>query len=454
MNARRKARSNGPSNWTVGELGAFYVQHRSELFSHAFRVLKDKSRAEDITQEALIKVLISAPELASEEHALSYLHRTIENLCMDIFRLEGRRPNLILIDEVTAEIEAAWQPSTEQIDAVIKAEDAAVVRQALALLSPAERAALVMWEVEGRSTEEIAAELGVSARTVRHTVSRARASLRRILSELVIDENRGLTALDLLSTSYRKVSDVAKKSSKVSLSLLLVIFAFLGFNSMPANIGVSNVASQESSQDASDMQSNPVELPMVASEETVASSDSENLTDTQSSKKPKKSKLSFPGLDKSGVPISFTAADSSGGIGTAYFRERSSSSRNLSLVSGQVIKTESGAANIFISQTLDFGGNGLGYNPVVSYGQSGNWIPLAVSVTSTEITRQANGNYLLTAYIAVESEVESPIKITASANGRDLAEAPRQVITRLVLDPSKTQVLAQAIYVVEQGASA
>jgi len=223
---------------------------------------------------------------------------------------------------------------------------------------------------------------------------------------------------------------------------------------MPANIGVSNVASQESSQDASDMQSNPVELPMVASEETVASSDSENLTDTQSSKKPKKSKLSFPGLDKSGVPISFTAADSSGGIGTAYFRERSSSSRNLSLVSGQVIKTESGAANIFISQTLDFGGNGLGYNPVVSYGQSGNWIPLAVSVTSTEITRQANGNYLLTAYIAVESEVESPIKITATANGRDLAEAPRQVVTRLVLDPSKTQVLAQAIYVVEQGASA
>jgi hypothetical protein len=65
-----------------------------------------------------------------------------------------------------------------------------------------------------------------------------------------------------------------------------------------------------------------------------------------------------------------------------------------------------------------------------------------------------SGDYLFTAYIAVESPVETPIKIAANANGRDLAAAPRQVITRLVLDPSKTQVLAQAIYVVEKGVKA
>jgi len=416
--------------------------------------LKDKSRAEDVTQEALIKVMIGAPELASEDHALAYLHRTIENLCMDIFRLEGRRPNLILLDDAKTEIEASWQSNADQADELIKAEDAAVVRHALALLSPAERAALIMWEVEGRSTEEIAAELGVSARTVRHTVSRARASLRRILSEMVLDEGRGLTALDLLSTSYRKVAEVAKKSSKVSLSLILVLFAFLGFNSMPSNIGISDVANQESSQDMRNNELVPVESPAVANEDSVVDADSQDVDDSEVSKKSKKSKLSFPGLDKSGVPIGFTTADSSGGLGAAYFRERSASARDLAPVSGQVIKTESGAANIFISQTLDFEENGLAYNPVVSFGQAGNWIPLAVRVTSTEITRKANGNYLLTAYIAVESSVDTSIKIAATANGRDLAEAPRQVITRLVLDPSKTQVLAQAIYVVEQGASA
>jgi hypothetical protein len=70
--------------------------------------------------------------------------------------------------------------------------------------------------MEGRSTEEIAAELGIKESAVRHTVSRARASLRRVLTELVIDEKRGLTALDMLSTTYKKAADLAKKSSKVA----------------------------------------------------------------------------------------------------------------------------------------------------------------------------------------------------------------------------------------------
>ena len=110
------------------------------------------------------------------------------------------------------------------------AEDAAIIRQALALLSPAERTALVMWEMDGRTTAEIAAELGIKESSVRHTVSRARASLRTILSTLIIDEERGLTALDLLSTSYKKAAELAKKSSRAALSLFLVVGAFLGFH--------------------------------------------------------------------------------------------------------------------------------------------------------------------------------------------------------------------------------
>jgi RNA polymerase sigma factor (sigma-70 family) len=223
--------------WTVAELGAFYTEHRSELLAHANRVLKDSAKAEEITQDALIKFMLAAPELESTDHALSYLHRTIENLCIDLFRLEGRRPNLVVLDDATAEVEAAWQVDGDHSSAISAAEDAAIIRQALAMLSPAERAALVMWEMEGRSTSEIASELGIKESAVRHTVSRARASLRRVLSELVIDEERGLTALDMLSTSYKKAAEIAQKSSKVALSLLLVVTAFLGFNSLTGNEG-------------------------------------------------------------------------------------------------------------------------------------------------------------------------------------------------------------------------
>ena len=239
MAIKKKAQVQGPRVWTVAELGAFYTEHRSELLAHANRVLKDSAKAEEITQDALIKFMLAAPELESNDHALSYLHRTIENLCIDLFRLEGRRPNLVVIDDAQAEVEAAWQVDGDHSQAISAAEDAAIIRQALAMLSPAERAALVMWEMEGRSTEEIAAELGIKESAVRHTVSRARTSLRRVLSELVIDQERGLTALDMLSTTYKKASELAAKSSKVALSLLLVVTAFLGFNSMTGREGVT-----------------------------------------------------------------------------------------------------------------------------------------------------------------------------------------------------------------------
>ena len=221
--------------WTVAELGAFYTANRTELLAHANRVLKDSSKAEEITQDALIKFILAAPELESTDHALSYLHRTIENLCIDLFRSEGRRPNLVVLDDASAEIESTWAVDGDHSAAMTAAEDAAIIRQAISLLSPAERAALVMWEIEGRSTEEIAAELGIKPATVRHTVSRARLSLRRILTEVVLDEARGLTAMDMLSTSYKKASEFAHKSSKAALSLILVVTAFLGFNSLTGN---------------------------------------------------------------------------------------------------------------------------------------------------------------------------------------------------------------------------
>ncbi len=454
MAFRKKTASAGLKVWTVAELGAFYTEHRSELLAHASRQMKDSARAEEVTQDALIKVMLAAPELESADHALSYMHRTIENLCIDIFRLEGRRPNLVVLDDATAEVESTWQENLDHSDVIAAADDAAIVRQALAMLSPAERAALVMWEMEGRSTEEIARELGIKESAVRHTVSRARASLRRVLSELIIDEARGLTALDMLSTTYKKASELAKKSSKVALSLILVLFAFLGFNSMPTNTGIPALVTEESV-------SAPDVAPSASAEASSAAVEEEATTPAPAATKArasvenaKSTELKFPGLDKAGVPSGFTVADTTGALGIAYFTERTPISTETELIIGQIIKTDSGAANILISQTLTTDPNGLAYRPVVSFGQAGSWTPLISRVSSTDITRQMSGNYLFTAYIAVESAIDTPIKIAATANGRDLAAAPRQVITRLVLDPSKTQVLAQAIYVVEKGAKA
>jgi RNA polymerase sigma factor (sigma-70 family) len=449
---RKKTASAGLKVWTVAELGAFYTEHRSELVAHASRILKDSARAEEVIQDALIKVMLAAPELESADHALGYMHRTIENLCIDIFRIEGRRPNLVVLDDASAELESTWVDNKDHADVIAAAEDAAIVRQALAMLSPAERAALVMWEMEGRSTEEIAAELGIKESAVRHTVSRARTSLRRVMSELVIDKERGLTALDMLSTTYKKAAEVAKKSSKAALSLILVFFAFLGFNSMPTNNDVPTVVTGGTISSTDTAGSTETSSTEAAPKATASTSPSATAKAKAAAMNAKATSINFAGLDKNGVPTGFTVADSSGALGSLYITSRQPVLTETELTLSQVAKTDKGAANIFISQQLVSDSTGFNYLPTVSYGKAGGWTPLVSSVTFLDSERLLSGNYLVTAIIKVESEVVTPVVIPATASGRDLLQAPRQVITRLVLNPGKTQILSQAIYVDEKGA--
>jgi RNA polymerase sigma factor (sigma-70 family) len=452
VSLRKKSASAGLKVWTVAELGAFYTEHRSELIAHASRILKDSAKAEEVIQDALIKVMLAAPELESKDHALGYMHRTIENLCIDFFRIEGRRPNLVLLDDSSAELESKWIDNKDHVDVIAAADDAAIVRQALAMLSPAERAALVMWEMEGRSTAEIAAELGIKESAVRHTVSRARASLRRVMSELIVDKERGLTALDMLSTTYKKAAQIAKKSSKAALSLILVFFAFLGFNAMPTDSELPVVTTQESI--SSSEATGEVE---VATAPAVEASATPVITPAAIAKaqaaveNAKATQFNFTGLDKAGIPTGFTVTDSSGALGSLYITNRAPVLSETELSLSQVAKTDSGAANIFISQQLVSDSQGFSYLPSISYGKAGAWVPLVTKLTYLNSERLLSGDYLVTAIIKVKSEVETPVVIPASAQGRDLLTAPRQVITRLVLNPGKTQILSQAVYVVEKG---
>ena len=452
MSLRKKSASAGLKVWTVAELGAFYTEHRSELIAHASRILKDRAKAEEVIQDALIKVMLAAPELESTDHALGYMHRTIENLCIDIFRMEGRRPNLVLLDDASAELESTWIDNEDHVDVIAAADDAAIVRQALAMLSPAERAALVMWEMEGRSTAEIAAELGIKESAVRHTVSRARASLRKVMSELIVDSERGLTALDMLSTTYKKAASVAKKSSKAALSLILVFFAFLGFNAMPTDSDFAVVTTQESISSTEAASAVESAVPAVEASATPVITPTTIAKAQAAVENAKATTFNFTGLDKAGIPTGFSVTDSTGSLGSLYRTSRQPVLSEAELIISQIVKTDSGAANILLNQQLVSDSTGFSYLPSLSYGRNGAWIPLNTTLTMLNSERLLSGDYLVTAIIKVESEVETSIVIPATASGRDLTQAPKQVITRLVLNPGKTEILSQAIYVVEKGA--
>jgi hypothetical protein len=71
-------------------------------------------------------------------------------------------------------------------------------------------------------------------------------------------------------------------------------------------------------------------------------------------------------------------------------------------------------------------------------------------VISTDVERLLSGNYLVTAVLQVKSEVETTIVTPASAGGRDLEAAPSRIVTRILLNSGKTQIVAQAVQVIEK----
>jgi RNA polymerase sigma factor (sigma-70 family) len=439
--------------WTVGDLGAFYTQHRAELHAHASRVLKDSIKAEEITQDALIKFMLAAPELESDEHALSYLHRTIENLCIDLFRLEGRRPNLVVIDDAQAEVEAAWQNNGDHSAAMSAAEDAAIIRQALALLSPAERAALVMWEMEGRSTEEIAAELGIKESAVRHTVSRARASLRKVLSTLVVNEETGLTALDALSTTYKKAAELAQKSSKAALSLLLVITAFLGFNSMTGNEGVPVLPAGDvaavSGTTPSSSSAPTAEATAQAMAKAAATAAAKKAA--QAAINAKIAALSFFGLNSDGTPTAFTVTDANNIFGKARITKGISTLGTSGLVINNQFITGSVGPNILIDQLITVDGSGTNYSANnINVGFGGSWKSVEITSTESMFERLPNGQHLVTATFTLGYLKTSDFTVPTGNRGYDLSDAPKSITTRILLNSGKSQIIAQAVQVLEK----
>ena len=449
------------SDWSIADLSAIYTEYRTSLVSQARRMLRDETDANEVVQEAFLKFMLAAPDLDTTERAVAYLRASVNNLALNVIRARGDRPNLVALDADTTQERLAEIANENHVDidtTITAAEDAAIIREALSRLTSDQRTALVMWEMEGRSTEEIAAALNTTPANVRHVVARARQSMVRVLSEWVVDETTGATALDSLSNTYKKAAELAQKSSKVALSLILVVTAFLGFNSMTGREGaLTPVATQQDVVATAPQVSTPSTVPSAAAS---ASASATPALESQAKKSfgmvagvdIKTGKLSFAGLDKDGIPTGFTVTDASKSVGKLFLNKNAvpTMTEGGMLLSVPAITANNATGpNILLSQTIKVDGTGTTYEPAPSVGIAGSWTPLTLSSTNTVIDRLSNGNYLVTSTMTVDSVIDIDFVIATGVRGYDLLAAPKTITTRLVLNPGKTQILAQAIYISE-----
>jgi RNA polymerase sigma factor (sigma-70 family) len=449
------------SDWSIADLSAIYTEYRTSLVSQARRMLRDETDANEVVQEAFLKFMLAAPDLDTTERAVAYLRASVNNLALNVIRARGDRPNLVALDSDTTQERLNEIANENHVDidtTITAAEDAAIIREALSRLTSDQRTALVMWEMEGRTTEEIAAALNTTPANVRHVVARARQSMVRVLSEWVVDETTGATALDSLSNTYKKAAELAQKSSKVALSLILVVTAFLGFNSMSGRDGALTPVATQQDVVTAPQDSTPSTVP------SASASASESAASTPLESQAKKSfgmvagvdiktgKLNFAGLDKDGIPTGFTVTDATKTVGKLFLNKNAQptmTKNGMSLNALAITANNATGPNILLAQTIKVDGTGTTYEAEPAVGIAGNWTPLVLSSTNTVIDRLSDGNYLVTSTMTVESALDVDYTTPIVARGYDLTAAPKTITTRLVLNPGKTQVLAQAIYISE-----
>jgi RNA polymerase sigma-70 factor, ECF subfamily len=147
----------------------FFEQERDQLYRALWLVTRNRFEAEELTQEAFVRVLERWDRVSEMDDPHAYLFQT----AMNAFRSSYGRALL------AARRTIGVMPSDEAI-AHVDERDALV--RALAPLSPRQRASLVLTDLLGFSSEQAARMLGIRPSTVRMHTSRARAALKETMS--------------------------------------------------------------------------------------------------------------------------------------------------------------------------------------------------------------------------------------------------------------------------------
>ena len=162
--------STPPEEATTTSFEAFFAAESDSLFRRLCLVTGDRYEAEELVQEAFIKVLERWERVSGLEDPAGYLYRTAFNA----FRKRSRRAALALRRAV------GLAPDMDEF-AAADARD--LVARALRRLTPRQRAALVLTDLLGYGAQEAGKVLGVKAVTVRVLASQGRAAMKATIEK-------------------------------------------------------------------------------------------------------------------------------------------------------------------------------------------------------------------------------------------------------------------------------
>lgn len=167
-----------------GERAAFeplVARTEARLLALAWRLLGDRHLAQDAVQEAYLRAFRSLHTFRLGASVEAWLTRITVHACFDLARKRSPRP--VAVDTLDDLGLLAAPPEAEA--SVLLQQRRALIQQALATLPQAERAALVLRDLEGHSSEQAARILGVRPVTVRSQAASARAKVQAFCTRLL-----------------------------------------------------------------------------------------------------------------------------------------------------------------------------------------------------------------------------------------------------------------------------
>jgi RNA polymerase sigma-70 factor (ECF subfamily) len=170
-----------------GDSEAFRVlveQHSRSVFRLAYRMTGNEQDAEDVVQESFLRAYRQLGRFESRANFGTWLYRITANCSVDMMRAKQARHDITRSESLddTAEMTSADAPTPERLAA--SGEIQRRVADALAALSPLERAAFTLRHYEGRSIDEISRALNLGTSAAKHSVFRAVKKLRAALEPL------------------------------------------------------------------------------------------------------------------------------------------------------------------------------------------------------------------------------------------------------------------------------
>ena len=167
------------------------ARYERPVFSLVFRMVRDRETAEDLAQDAFIKVLNHIDKYSPEFKFSSWLFKIANNVAIDWMRrkrldtvsLDGspHAASAAEVEATTFDVAARQESALDELEA---RELGTAIERAIATLRPEYRSCIMLRHVEGRSYEEIAQTLDLPLGTVKTYIHRARHELRRALEHL------------------------------------------------------------------------------------------------------------------------------------------------------------------------------------------------------------------------------------------------------------------------------